>query len=95
VALRRELHAVYVELFGTGGAELVLRTPSEYALDGRAVTFAEVQAAAAADAEIALGVRRHDGVTLAPARDDRWTFVEGDRIVAVTRVEEERRSRAD
>lgn len=95
VALRRELHAVYVELFGTGGAELVLRSASEYALAGREVTFADVQAAATAEGEIALGVRRGGGVELAPARNVRWTLAEGDRIVAVTRVEEERRSRAD
>lgn len=95
VALRRELHAVYVELFGTGGAELVLRSAHDYALDGREVTFADVQAAAAAEGAIALGVRRAGGVTLVPPRDERWTLGPGDRIVAVTRASEERRSRAD
>ncbi len=94
VALRRELHAVYTELFGTGGAELVLRDPSEYGIPDGPISFADVQAAAAARHEIAMGVRRSGGIELVPERRARFQLGPGDHVVAVSRVDEERRTRA-
>jgi ion channel POLLUX/CASTOR len=85
VALRRELHAVYVDLFGSGGGELLLRPPSAYALADD-VTFAEIQSAAMAVGEVALGVRRRDTVDLCPETKSRWKLGRGDQIVAVARV---------
>jgi ion channel POLLUX/CASTOR len=94
VALRRELHAVYTELFGTGGAELVLRETNEYGIPAEAVSFADVQAAASARHEIAVGVRRGGKIELVPERAGRFVLGPDDHVVAVTRVEEERRTRA-
>lgn len=94
VALRRELHAVYTELFGTGGAELVLRETSEYGIPAEPISFADVQAAAAARHEIAVGVRRGGLIELVPDRAGRFLLGATDHVVAVTRVEEERRTRA-
>jgi hypothetical protein len=85
VALRREIHAVYVDLFGSGGGELLLRPASAYGI-GDDVTFAEIQDAATAVGEVALGVRRTDAVELCPDPKSRWTLGSSDQIVAVARV---------
>lgn len=85
VALRRELHAVYVDLFGSGGGELLLRPAASYAL-GEDVTFAEIQSAAMTVGEVALGVRRMDSVELCPDPKSRWKLDESDQIVAVARL---------
>lgn len=85
VALRRELHAVYVDLFGSGGGELLLRSASAYAL-GNDATFEEIQGAATAIGEVALGVRRGAVVELCPDLKSRWTLGADDRVVAVARV---------
>lgn len=57
VALRHELRVVFDELFGPGGAEIIFRQPSDYALDGADSSFRDIEAAAAARGETALGVR--------------------------------------
>jgi ion channel POLLUX/CASTOR len=85
VALRRELHAVYVDLFGSGGGELLLRPAAAYAI-GDDVTFAEIQSAAMEVGEVALGVRRTESVELCPDPNSRWKLGESDQIVAVARV---------
>jgi hypothetical protein len=64
VALRPELRAVFEELFTVGGAEITFRPLAEYAEDGGGATpssFGELQRAAHARGEIALGVRTGPG----------------------------------
>lgn len=85
VALRRELHGVYVDLFGSGGGELLLRSPSAYAV-GEDATFAEIQSAATEVGEVALGVRRDGVVELCPDPKSRWKLGREDQIVAVARL---------
>ncbi len=102
VALRRELHAVFRVLFGSGGSEILFRPISDYGLlpdaqpgadaaqmdDG--LTFADVQRAADARREIAIGIRRTDrkgpqgGVQLNPRRDQRLGLTEGDEVIVLT-----------
>jgi ion channel POLLUX/CASTOR len=89
VALRRELRAVFDELFGPGGAEIVFRKPAEYGIEGRHLTFRDIAGAALRCGEIALGVRAGGGraehlVTLNPPRDQEWTLSSGDEVVALT-----------
>jgi ion channel POLLUX/CASTOR len=94
VALRRELRAVFDELFGPGGAEIVFRTAAEYALAGTTASFSAVEAAAAERGETALGVRSREdrggpasvatATVLNPPRDQEWTFSADDEIVALT-----------
>lgn len=91
VALRRELRAVFDELFGPAGAEIVFRTPSEYGIDGRDVPFRGIEAAAGERGEIALGVRasrepgqRAIGVALNPPRERRFRLGSDDEIIALT-----------
>jgi ion channel POLLUX/CASTOR len=91
VALRRELRSVFDELFGPGGAEIVFRSPADYGIEGERASFREIEVAAAARAEIALGVRagggpgdRPRGLSLNPPREQRWLLDGADEIVALT-----------
>lgn len=90
VALRRELRAVFDELFGPGGAEIVFRRPSDYRLSGD-VSFDGIRSAASARGEIALGVRprqgrieRSGGIALNPSRERRFELAADDEIVVLT-----------
>ena len=89
VALRRELRAVYDELFGPAGSEIAFRPAASYGLDGTDVSFHEVAERASSFGEIALGVRpqahteRGGSIALNPARDRRWTLGPTDEIIVV------------
>ena len=91
VSLRRELRAVFDELFGPGGAEIYFRAPSDYDVVGRPTNFREVQNLAQARGEIALGVRlakeassSTGGVLLNPELGQYWTLTERDELVVLT-----------
>jgi hypothetical protein len=56
IALRRELRVVLDALFTAGGTEIVFRRAVDYGLES-SVTFEQMQAAASAHGETALGVR--------------------------------------
>jgi len=90
VVLRPELGAVFDELFGPGGAEIVYRSASAYGLVGRSVRFADVQRAAAAQGEIALGFHfeatatPETGALLNPPRDAVYRLAQRDDIVVLT-----------
>lgn len=91
VALRRELRAVFDELFGPGGAEIVFRPAADYGLAGETASFERIEAAAAARGETALGVRsrvtagrREASVVLNPPRAQHWSLDGGDEIIALT-----------
>ena len=91
VSLRRELNAVFGDLFGPGGSEIVFRCAAAYDLVGREVRFGKVQRLAASRGEIALGVRRYldrsapeGGLHLAPALDDTFTLDDKDKVVVLT-----------
>ena len=83
VALRRELRAVFEELFTAGGAEITFRPLTAYRLDGDRgdVAFADVRRAAVTAGETALGFRTPgEGVVLAPP-DGRLVPVSADTAV--------------
>jgi ion channel POLLUX/CASTOR len=91
VALRRELRTVFDELFGPGGAEIIFRAPTSYGLTGIDASFREVEAAAVAHGEIALGIRsaaspgqRATATVLNPPKQQRWTLQPDDEIVVLT-----------
>jgi Trk K+ transport system NAD-binding subunit len=103
VALRRELDAVYDELFGSAGCEIQFRRIADYGFaeifspnsdHGTAnarVTFGDLQRAADARGEIAMGVRRagqaltaQGGVELNPARDEHLQLGEKDDLIVLT-----------
>ena len=90
VALRRELRAVFDELFGPAGAEISFRRAIDYLEEGRDVTFREIQHAAAMWGHIALGLRHEadradtGGLRLNPPRNQRWSIAPGDEVVVLT-----------
>ena len=56
VALRRELHSIYNELFTFGGAEIIFRMPEEYGLSFGNCKFADLERRASEFGETALGI---------------------------------------
>src|SRR5690606_5289757 len=89
VALRRDLHAVYEEIFGPGGAEVGFRRADEFGVTGESVPFARLQEAAAACGEIALGVHAEGsaGVVLNPNPQERFQMNPHDEIAVLTTYE--------
>jgi ion channel POLLUX/CASTOR len=86
VALRRELRVVLDDLFAAGGTELVFYPITDYAAGGRDVGFAEIGAQAAAQGEIAIGVRTGLGAAelhLNPGPDSRWPVAGGVEVAAL------------
>ncbi len=88
VALRPELNGVFESLFGSGGSDIVLRRADEYALAGRTLDFATIQATAAAFGETALGLVRtrtpSERLQLNPSRSEQWLLEPNDEIVVLS-----------
>jgi len=91
VALRRELNAVFRDLFSSGSKEILFRDFARYGVEpGRHLTFAEIAALARSQGEIALGIHRFEesanplgGVHLNPDRREAWTLHPQDQIVVL------------
>ena len=87
VALRRELAAIFEELSRPWGAQIVLQPALEYLATNGPLRFADLERAAAARGEIALGLRRTQGpeagLALNPDRDAEWTLAPGDEVVVL------------
>jgi len=106
VALRREMRAVFDEVFSSGGCEVFFRRIADYGLAeilsqipdydpvGGDCTFADLQRAADARGEIAIGIRRagqertaRGGVELNPGRDESLQLNENDELIVLTTYE--------
>lgn len=85
MALRRELRAVFEELFTAGGAEITFRPLAAYGLETEsALPFSAVRRAAAAEGETALGIRTAaGGIVLAPPDDTRATGEPSTQVVTM------------
>lgn len=92
IALRRELLAVYDELFTAGGVEIVFHDPELYGLAPDS-DFGSFERAAAAAGETALGVIRQQPVSgggrlqLNPPRSRALDLQPGDRLVVLITLE--------
>jgi hypothetical protein len=93
VGLRRELAAVFDEVFAAGGTEVAFRPASDYGgLAGRTLTFHEIQAAARARDELALGVRigkvagDASNLHLNPLKTRSFALTDGDDLVVLSRA---------
>ena len=103
IALRRELRAVFEGLFSSGGSEIIFSSITDYGLaenrntsgapdPGECVfSFADLQQAADARGEIAIGIRRAGqdgkpggGVQLNSGRDERLRLNEDDEVILLT-----------
>jgi hypothetical protein len=88
VALRRELAALFAELSRPRGAQIALQPAQNFvAMDGP-VRFEDIDRAAAARGEIALGIRRVENgpganLMLNPDRAMQWTPSPGDAVVVL------------
>ena len=92
VALRRELNAVFQELFNSGETEIGFRDPADYGLAEGTWRFAELQTKARRFGDVALGVFMVDeintvrgGIHLNPPRNSPWPLAAKDRLVVLSR----------
>jgi hypothetical protein len=92
ISENRELSQVFGELFSAGGSELYLRPASDYVCPAREVSYATVVEAARRRGECAIGFRAGAkledpgsgfGVRINPAKSERVTLVEGDRVIVL------------
>ena len=89
VALRRELRAVFDELFSSGGSEIFFRPFQDYGIATGAYRFAELQRVVNSCGEIAIGIRRTEsaqwgGVQLNPPREQQLQLSQGDELIVLT-----------
>jgi hypothetical protein len=93
VTLRPELNPVFHELFGLSGPEISFGSAAVFGLQGREVTFPEIQGAVAANGAIALGVacNGHFGaqsaIELNPDRNKSWALGAKDKILVLSSPE--------
>jgi len=92
VSLRQELASVFWEVTRPTGAQIVLRKADGYLDADGPVTFLDIQRAAAARGEIALGYSQPSdtevGLALNPDRATQWTVASDDEVVVLTTIEE-------
>lgn len=92
VALRRELHSIYNELFTVGGAEIIFRLPDEYGLSFGSYKFADLERRAAEYGETALGIYtaadagERSSLQLNPNRNLALVISDAVRVVVITTV---------
>ena len=84
VALRRELNAVYAELFGASGAEICFRSVRDYNIADQRIRFRALKEIAADRGEITLGIRlKNSSIELNPAQDKTYTLQEQDDLIVL------------
>ena len=88
VALRRELNAVYAELFGAGGAEICFRPVMDYNIVGKKISFGTLKEKAADRGEIALGIcLKNSSIELNPVQDKTYVFREQEDLIVLVQEE--------
>jgi hypothetical protein len=92
VALRRELRAVYEDLFGVRGAEMAMREPGDYGIALDEHTFHTLEHAVAEGGDILMGLRGpldedERETSLNPAKDSTWDLERGYQLVVLTNDE--------
>jgi hypothetical protein len=91
VALRRELRAVFDELFSSGGCDITFRRIADYDLVPGYHVFDDLQKAVDQRGDIAIGLRRHQhrrnsegGILLNPGRDEQLDLTDLDELVVLS-----------
>jgi hypothetical protein len=92
VALRRELRAVYEDLFGVRGAEMAMRTPADYLIGLEEHSFHALEHAVAERGDILMGLRgaldeQEPETSLNPPKDSTWDLTRGYQLVVLTNDE--------
>jgi hypothetical protein len=87
VSLRRELAAIFGELSRPWGAQIILQPARDYLATNGPVRFGDLESAAAARGEIALGLRHTQGpgaaLALNPDRATEWILAPSDELVVL------------
>ena len=87
VALRRDLAAVFAELSRPQGPQIVLEPVQQYLATSQPVRLEDLERAATARQEIALGLRRARSpgadLELDPDRETEWSLGSGDEVVVL------------
>ncbi|MEX0661617.1 MAG: hypothetical protein WEA58_09320 [Balneolaceae bacterium] len=88
VALRRELHTIYTELFTVGGAEIEFRQLSQYNLKPGEYSFSDIEKSAAEYGETALGINKgyrsgNKKLTLNPSKNHTMKLTQEDCFVVL------------
>lgn len=90
VSERRELNAVFVDLFDSDGNEVYLKRVECYAIPGRNTNFLQVQKVARDRGEVAIGYMKVGETPLInPPQDAGLVFAEGDRIIVLAEDDSE------
>ena len=82
VSLRRELAAVYAELCRPRGGQLTLQPAAKYTPDA-ATRFGDLERAASARGEIAVGIRHGGRLAMNPDREVEWRLEPGDQLLVL------------
>ena len=83
IALRRELGAVFEELFGPHGAEIFFVPPDHYQCTGK-LTFTDIRRTVAARGSVALGIVQSGEVLLNPEREVAFEAFDIEQIVVLS-----------
>ncbi len=84
VALKRELRAVFDELFSAGGAEFEFRKAAAYFEGQNEASFLDIQRAAVGWGETALGIYSECGLDLAPPATKRFVLRPGLEVLCLS-----------
>ena len=90
VALRRELRAVFDELFGPDGVEICFCKSSKYDLKGP-ISFGQVQSVVQTHKQTALGLRLGRETYLNPNKEQIWDLGDDSEIIVLTTYTAEKR----
>ncbi|WP_069130930.1 CASTOR/POLLUX-related putative ion channel [Rhodohalobacter halophilus] len=92
IAMRRELHVVYNELFTVNGAEIILRNLDDYELNPGLMTFEDLENHIAEYQDTALGLYCNTGdgkidLQLNPSRTEKLNLQNQDRLVVLSTID--------
>ncbi len=95
VSERRELNAVFADLFDSDGNEIYLKRAACYAPLGTRVSWLSVQKTARARGEVAMGfVKGLDAAVINPSQEEQLSFGEADRVIVLAEDDSEAASAA-
>ena len=92
VSENKYLHAIFADLFDSGGSEIYLNPARDYVAIGQAVNFYTVVEAARQRGQVAIGYRqavfandasKHYGIRVNPKKSEKLALSEQDRIIVV------------
>lgn len=94
VSERRDLNAVFADLFDSDGNEIYLKRAACYAVLGQTTPWLAVQKVARTRGEVAIGYQKHGATPLInPPQNDTITFAPEDRVIVIS--EDDREEVAD